>query len=66
MILEPIALFKASRVFSQIGAAEREHGSIDIGPARGQAIAAIVIGICVLLIGVVGFIALVASGPGSR
>lgn len=65
-ILEPIALFKASRVFSQIGAAEREHGSVDIGSARGQAIAAIIIGVCALLLVILYFIGLAASGPGSR
>lgn len=67
IILEPIALFRASRVLSQIGAAEREHGSaLDIGAARGQAIAAVVIGICVLLLAVVYIIAIVASAPSSR
>jgi hypothetical protein len=61
IILEPIAIYKGSRTLSQIGSAERQYTNLDIGSARGQAIASIIIGICALLLSIVYILGMVAS-----
>lgn len=65
-ILEPLALYKGFRTMSRIGEAEREYNNLDIGSARGMAIAAIVIaaiGVLLILLWVVAAISNAGSPP---
>jgi hypothetical protein len=65
-ILEPLALYKGFRTMSRIGQAEREYNNLDIGSARGMAIAAIVIGaigVLLILFWVVAAISAAGSPP---
>jgi hypothetical protein len=60
-ILEPIALFKGFRTLKRIGEAEREYTNLEIGSARGMAIASIVIGIIYGLLFILYIIAAISS-----
>lgn len=65
IILEPIAIYKGFKAMGRIGDAEREYVNLEIGSARGMAIAAIIIGIVALLLSIIGIFASLA-GPTRR